>query len=109
MELVTGADGEFAEDLMQVVFDSSRAHEELGSDFRVGQAVAGKPGDLGLPCGELGRGIGGAGAYALAGGTQFPCGSLSEPVGSHRREQLVRGAQRSRASVRRFSRRSHSP
>ena len=60
MELVTGADGEFAEDLMQVVFDSSRAHEELGSDFRVGQAVAGKPGDLGLPCGELGRGIGGA-------------------------------------------------
>jgi len=42
IELVTGADVELVEDFMQVVFDSPRAHEELGSDFRVGQAVAGE-------------------------------------------------------------------
>jgi hypothetical protein len=30
---------ELAEDAQDVVFDSSRAKEELGGDFRVGQAL----------------------------------------------------------------------
>jgi hypothetical protein len=53
----------------------------------------GEPGDLGLSGGELGRGISRACAYALAGGMQLARRSYSEPVGSHTREHLVRGAQ----------------
>src|SRR6266700_8169546 len=67
MELVAGADVEFGEDLVQVVLDGARAHEQLGGDLGVGQAADGQPGDLGLPGGELGGGIGCALAYALAG------------------------------------------
>src|SRR4051812_23727638 len=59
VELVPGVDVELGEDLVQVVLDGARAHEEPGSDLGVGQAIAGQPGDLGLPGGELGAGIGG--------------------------------------------------
>src|SRR5271168_5442575 len=92
-KLVTGANIELGEHFVQVIFDRPRAHEQLGSDFRVGQAVAGKPGDLGLPGGELGVRIGGAFAYPLAGGAQLARGSFSEPVGSYRCEHPVCGAQ----------------
>src|SRR5271156_5173826 len=60
MELAAGADGELGEDLVQVVFDGARAHEQLGRDLGVGQALAGEPADLGFPGGELGGGVGGA-------------------------------------------------
>jgi hypothetical protein len=93
VDLVTGADGELGEDLVQVVFDGARAHEQLGGDVGVGQAVAGQPGDLGLPGGEPAGGVGGALADPLAGGQQLPRGSFGEPVGAHRGEHLVRGAQ----------------
>jgi hypothetical protein len=82
MQLVAGADGELGEDLVQVVFDCARAHEELGSDFGVGQAVAGQPADLGLPRGEADGGISGALADPLPGGTQLARGSFSEPAGA---------------------------
>src|SRR5713101_6403200 len=65
VELVAGADVKLGEDLVQVVFDGARAHEQLGGDLGVGQAVAGQPGDLGLPGGELGGGAGGAVADPL--------------------------------------------
>jgi len=42
VELVTGPDGEFVEDFVQVVFDRPWAHEQLCSDFGIGQAVAGE-------------------------------------------------------------------
>ena len=41
-KLVTGANLELVEHFVQVIFDSARAHEQLGSDFRVGQALAGQ-------------------------------------------------------------------
>src|SRR6266568_4768778 len=66
VELVAGADVELGEDLVQVVFDRARAHEEVGSDRRVGQAIAGQPGDLDLPGGELGWHTGRAFTYSLA-------------------------------------------
>src|SRR5690348_17409405 len=93
MELVAGADVELGEDLVQVVFDGARAHEQLGSDLGVGQAVAGQPADLGLPGGELGGGLGGALADTLAGGPQLARGPVGEPAGSHGGEHLMRGAQ----------------
>src|SRR4051794_30928695 len=68
VELVAGVDGELGEDFVQVVFDGARAHEQLGGDLGVGQAVTGESGDLGLADGEPGGGIGGAFAYSLAGG-----------------------------------------
>src|SRR5580693_2962998 len=52
MELAAGADGELGEDLVQVVFDGARAHEQLGRDLGIGQAVASEPADLGFPRGE---------------------------------------------------------
>src|SRR5260370_878120 len=86
-QLVAGADVELGEDLVQVVFDRARAHEQLGSDLGVGQAVAGQLADLGLPRGELGGGSGGAFAYPLASGTQLARGPFGEPAGAHGSEQ----------------------
>jgi hypothetical protein len=54
MELIAGGDAELGEDLVQVVFDGARAHEDQGGDLGVEQAVAGQPGDLDLPAGEPG-------------------------------------------------------
>ena len=110
MELVAGADVELGEDLVQVVFDGAPAHEQLGGDLGVGQAVAGQPGDLGLPGGELGGGLGGAFADSLAGGTaaraRLRSANPSAPIAANI-SCAVRSC--SRASMRRFSRRSHSP
>src|SRR5216683_6600142 len=92
-ELVAGADVELGEDLVQVVFDGARAHEQLGSDLGVGQALAGQPGDLSFAGSELGGDVGGAVADPLAGGPQLARGSFGEPIGSHPSEHLVRGAQ----------------
>src|SRR5512132_2203701 len=39
-------DPELAEDLVQVPLDRARAEEQLGADLRVGEPVAGEPGDL---------------------------------------------------------------
>jgi hypothetical protein len=58
-----------------------------------GQAGAGQPGDLVLPGGKPGWGIGAALADPLAGGTQLARGTFGEPVGSHGGEHLVGGAQ----------------
>ena len=76
MELVAGADGELDEDLVQVVLDRARAHEQLSGDLGVGQAAAGQPSDLSLPYGEPGRGLRGALADSLAGRMQLARGSF---------------------------------
>src|SRR6266702_1434772 len=93
VELVAGADVELDEDLVQVVLDRARAHEKVGSDRRVGQAIAGQPDDLDFPGSELGRHIGRAFTYSLAGREQLARGSFGEPVSSHGGEHVVRGAQ----------------
>ena len=51
-QLAAGADAELGEDLAQVPFDGARAEEQLGADLRVGPAVPGQPGDVGLLRGE---------------------------------------------------------
>src|SRR5260370_42545636 len=84
VELVAGADGELGEDLVQVVLHGARAHEQPGRDLGVRQAIAGQPGDLGLPGGEPTGGIGGALAGSLARGEQFPRGSFGAPRGAPR-------------------------
>ncbi len=54
VELAAGADAELGEDLAQVVLDRARADEQPGADLRIGQAIPGQPGDLGLLGGQLG-------------------------------------------------------
>jgi len=71
----------------------ARAHEQLGSDRGVGQAVPGQLADLGLPGGEPGGRLGAAPAYPLASGPQLAGGSFGEPVGSHGGEHLACSAQ----------------
>jgi hypothetical protein len=93
VEPVAGADTELGEDLVQVVFDGARAHEQLGRDLGVRQAVSSQPGNLGLPGGELGGDPGGPLPDALACGTQLARGSFRESVGTHACKHLVCGAQ----------------
>ena len=94
VQLVAGADAELGEDLVQVVFDGTQAHERLSGDVRVGQALAGQPGDLGFPGGEPIGWISLALAHLLAGGTQLTRGPFGKPVGLHGGEHLVSGTQR---------------
>src|SRR5258708_25773332 len=108
-ELVAGADGELGEDLVQVVLDGARAHEQLGGDLRVGQAVGGQPGDLGLPGGQLEGGLGGALAYSLAGGPQLARGPLGEPVRPMAASISWAAPTSPRASIRPVSRRPPPP
>ncbi len=93
MQLDARVDAELGEDLVQVVFDGARADEQPCADLWVGQAVAGKPGDLGLLGCELAAGFGGAFAGSLPGGQQLASGALGESLGAHRDEHLVGGAQ----------------
>src|SRR5580658_882031 len=47
-EIAAGGDVELGEDLAQVVLDGARGQEQPSADLRVGQTVAGQPGNLGL-------------------------------------------------------------
>ena len=79
VELAARGDAELGEDLAQVVLDGVRADEQPGADLRVGQPVAGQPGDLGLLGGQLLVPGGGAAlAGGLAGGAQLAPGPLGE-------------------------------
>ena len=75
-QLAARADAELREHLVKVVLHGPGADEELAPDLRVGSAVDGQPGDLGL----LGRKcvVGAAGALAngLAGGQELAPGAL---------------------------------
>jgi hypothetical protein len=57
VELAAGADAKLGKDLAQVVLDSTRADEQPGADFGVGQAITGQPGDLGFLRGQVDRGL----------------------------------------------------
>ena len=71
LELQAGADLEFGEYFAQVPFDGPDGQEQLGGDLRVGQAVAGQAGDLGLLRGERVARFNSALAGGLAGGPQL--------------------------------------
>ena len=71
VELVSRVDVELREDLVQVVLDSAAADEQLGADLGVGEAVAGKPRDLGLLRGKLVEPVGRASPRALTGRQQL--------------------------------------
>src|SRR6516162_1936024 len=75
-ELQARADLELGEDFAQVVLDGARADEQPGADLRVGQAVAGQAGDLGLLGGERVTRFNSALAGGLAGGGQLAAGPL---------------------------------
>src|SRR5258708_8252618 len=93
VKLAARADAELGEDVAEVGLYGARAEDQPGADFRVGQPVAGQPGDLGLPCGQLNRGGGGAGAGGLAGGPQLGPGSFGACFHAHRFQHAMGGAQ----------------
>ena len=74
VELAAGADAELGEDLAQVVLHRAGADEQPGGDLRIGQAVPGQPGDLGLLGGQLAAGRHGALAGGLPGSRQLAAG-----------------------------------
>src|SRR5262249_17674145 len=89
VELPAGAELELGEYFAQVVLDGARADEQLGGDLRVGEAVAGQAGDLGLLRGERVARFHGALAGGLAGGGQLAAGPLGESLHADRGEHVV--------------------
>ena len=73
------------------------ADEESGADLGVGQAVPGKPCDLGFLRGQFlaggGGGLGGALAGGFAGGQQLAAGPFGECLHLHRVQHAVGGTQ----------------
>ena len=93
-ELAARGDAELSEDLAQVVLDRAGADEQPGADLRVGQPLAGQPGDLGLLAGQLLIASGGGAlAGGLASGPQLAPGPVGERVHPHGLEHVVGGAQ----------------
>src|SRR5512132_675342 len=82
-------DPELAEDLVQVPLDRARTEEELGTDLRVGEPVAGEPGDLLLLRRELLAPLERALAPLRPGGDQLALGARGERHHPDLREQLL--------------------
>jgi DNA-binding CsgD family transcriptional regulator len=81
VELAAGTDAELGEHLAQVVLDRPGADEQARADLRVGQALHGQPGDLGLLGGQRSgrrRIRGGSPANGLARGQQLTAGPVGE-------------------------------
>src|SRR5215475_7368533 len=77
-----GGDAELGEDLVEVVFDGSRADKQLRGDFPVGRPGGGQPGDLQLLGRELGKRGGVAPPCGLAAGAQLGPGAAGPPGGA---------------------------
>jgi hypothetical protein len=92
------------------MLDGPGTDEETRTDLRIGQALTGQPRDLGLLWRQLWTGRDrGALAGGLPGGQEFTPGPLGEariPITSNMSCAVCNCA---RASVRRRSRRNHSP
>jgi hypothetical protein len=96
VELAAGTDSQLGENLAQVVLDRPGADEQPRTDLRIGQALHGQPGDLGLLGGQrFGRraGSGGPLAYGLSGRQQFAARPFGERFQSHRFQHFLGGAQ----------------
>ena len=93
-EFPARGDAQLDEHLTQVPLDRPRADEQLGTDFRIGIAGPGEPGDLGLLGSELVGRLEAALAHVLAGRQQLAAGSLGEPFDPHRGQPLAGGPQR---------------
>src|SRR5437868_11434281 len=92
-QLSARADAELREHLVQVVFDGSRADEELSPDLGVRVTLRREPGNLCLLRSELVARVDRALARRLARRKQFACGARAKRFGAHGGEQLVRRAQ----------------
>ena len=108
-----GADVELAEDLAQVVLDGARADEELGADLRVGLPVASLSAPPAPSCGVSASRVSAVSLGAVSPvATELAAGRARRRLGRAPmwgRASRGRRAGTSRASTRRFSRRSHSP
>src|SRR3954447_13598399 len=92
LELMTGADVQLAEDLVQVVLHGAAADEQPLTDLGVRDPVACEPCDLGLLNSEVVPGLSGAFADSLAGGQQLALGAPGEPPSTHLGEHLLGSA-----------------
>src|SRR4051794_40646252 len=89
LELMTGADAQLGEHLVQVVLHGAAADEQPLTDVRVRDPLAGEPCDLSLLSREVLPGLNGAFADSLAGGQQLALGAFGERGGTHLGEHLV--------------------
>src|SRR4051812_35585073 len=89
LELMTRADPQLGEDLVQVVLHGAAADEQPRSDVRVRDAVASESCDLGLLNSEVIPGLNGAFADPLAGGQQLALGAFGKPPGTHLGEHPI--------------------
>ena len=110
VELAAGADAELGEHLAEVPFDGARADEQLGADLGVGMPVGGEAGDLRLLRGEL---VAGRRRCVCAPSRRWPAARARARSANasmpHRVNISWAMRSCSRASMRRRSRRSHSP
>src|SRR6185437_14721875 len=88
-ELPARGNAELGEHGAQVPFDRARADEQMGADLRVGQAVAGEPGDLLLLRRELAARLGTALAYLFTRRQQLAAGALGERLHPDRGEHVM--------------------
>src|SRR2546423_10280946 len=88
-ELGAGFHAELPEHLVEVVFHSARADEELGGDFGVRPTLGHELGDPGLLGREIVARPGGALASVPPGGAQLDAGSLGEALHTEFGEQPV--------------------
>src|SRR3954453_6057396 len=76
LELMTGADAQLGEHLVQVVLHGAAADEQPLTDVRVRDPIAGEPCDLSLLSREVLPGLNGTFADSLAGGQQLALGAF---------------------------------
>ena len=92
-QLPPGTDAELGEHVAQMPLHGPRAEEEPRADLRIGQPVAGEPGDLPLLGGQIVARFDRPLAHLLARGLKLLTGALGERLHPDRGQHLVGRAQ----------------
>src|SRR4051794_2523794 len=88
-KLLTRADAELGEDVVQVPLDRANADEKLRSDLRIRQDVPRETGDLLLLRSQLAARLDAALAHLSSGSDELPACPLGERLHADRREHVV--------------------
>jgi hypothetical protein len=81
--LASGLDPELGEHVPQMPLDGASTEEHAGTDFRVGESIAGELGDLALLRGEIIAGRGDSPTRPFARGEKLATGTIGERLHPH--------------------------